>query len=276
MTPWTLHCFTLFNRFLAQAQDTALELELATLLMLGGLALLAGFIDTLAGGGGLLTLPGLLLAGLPPVQALATNKLQGTFGSGMATFTLLRLRRFSPAAVRRPFLWALAGSAVGTVVVQVVHTDALQVLVPVVLGLIALYFLLMPGAGRVERAPRLGGALYDRTVVPVIGFYDGFFGPGTGSFFSLAEVALRGRELITATAHAKAFNFASNIASLTLFVIGGKVLWAVGATMILGQLLGAWLGAHAVLRGGHRLIRPLIVLMCLAMIARYLHGVINP
>ena len=105
-----------------------MELELATLLMLGGLALLAGFIDTLAGGGGLLTLPGLLLAGLPPVQALATNKLQGTFGSGMATFTLLRLRRFSPAAVRRPFLWALAGSAVGTVVVQVVHTDALQVL----------------------------------------------------------------------------------------------------------------------------------------------------
>ncbi|MBF5056983.1 membrane protein YfcA [Alcanivorax sp. 521-1] len=251
-----------------------MELELTTLLMLAGLALLAGFIDTLAGGGGLLTLPGLLLAGLPPVQALAANKLQGTFGSGMATFTLLRLRRFSPAAVRRPFLWALVGSAAGTVLVQVVHTDALEILVPVVLAIIALYFLLTPGAGRVERAPRLGAALYERTVVPAIGFYDGFFGPGTGSFFSLAEVALRGRELITATAHAKAFNFASNIASLVLFVIGGKVLWLVGGTMILGQLTGAWLGAHAVLRGGQRLIRPLIVLMCLAMIGRYLYATV--
>lgn len=240
--------------------------------VLGGVALLAGFIDTIAGGGGLLTLPALMLAGLPPVNALATNKLQGTFGSGTATLTLLRLKRFSPAAVRRPFLWSLIGAAAGTALVQVLHTEDLKILVPVVLAIIALYFLLTPGAGRVERAPRMKGALYERTVVPLIGFYDGFFGPGTGSFFSLAEVALRGRDLITATAHAKAFNFASNIASLTVFVAGGKVLWATGAVMIGGQLVGAWLGSHAVLRGGHRLIRPLIVLMCLAMIGRYLYA----
>lgn len=246
------------------------------MLVLGGVALLAGFIDTLAGGGGLLTLPALMLAGLAPVNALATNKLQGTFGSGMATLTLLRLRRFSPAALRRPFAWSLVGAAAGTALVQVMHTQALQILVPVVLAVIAVYFLLTPGAGRVARAPRLKGPLYERTVVPLIGFYDGFFGPGTGSFFSLAEVALRGRDLITATAHAKAFNFASNIASLTVFVLGGKVLWLSGATMILGQLVGAWLGSHAILRGGHRLIRPLIVLMCLAMIGRYLYAIHLP
>lgn len=251
-----------------------MELELSLLLILGGVALLAGFIDTLAGGGGLLTLPALLLAGLNPVQALATNKLQGTFGSGMATFMLLRRRRFAEtlAGLRRPFLWSLGGSALGTVLVQLTDSDALQVLVPVVLAVIALYFLFSPGAGSVTRAPRLSARLYERTVVPVIGFYDGFFGPGTGSFFSLTGVALRGQDLITATAQAKALNFASNIASLTLFVVGGKVLWVTGAVMIVGQVAGAWLGSHAVLRGGARLIRPLIVLVCLAMLLRYLFG----
>ncbi|MHA7919206.1 TSUP family transporter [Alloalcanivorax xenomutans] len=249
-----------------------MELELSLLLILGGVALLAGFIDTLAGGGGLLTLPALLLAGLNPVTALATNKLQGTFGSGMATFMLLRRRRFAEtlAGLRRPFLWSLGGSAVGTLLVQLTDSDALRVLVPVVLAVIALYFLFSPGAGNVARTPRLSARLYERTVVPVIGFYDGFFGPGTGSFFSLTGVALRGQDLITATAQAKALNFASNIASLTLFVIGGKVLWATGAVMIVGQTAGAWLGSHAVLRGGAPLIRPLIVVVCLAMLVRYL------
>jgi len=116
------------------------ELELSLLLILGGVALLAGFIDTLAGGGGLLTLPALLLAGLNPVNALATNKLQGTFGSGMATFMLLRRRRFAEtlAGLRRPFLWSLGGSALGTVLVQLTDSDALQVLVPVVLVVLEL------------------------------------------------------------------------------------------------------------------------------------------
>ncbi|ASK36142.1 hypothetical protein CEK62_18000 [Alcanivorax sp. N3-2A] len=247
-----------------------MELELSVLIILGGVALAAGFIDTLAGGGGLLTLPGLLLAGLPPVSALATNKLQGTFGSGMASLTLLRLRRFEPAALKGAFIASLLGAGLGTVLVQVVHTGALETLVPVVLAGIALYFLLTPGAGHVTRAPRLATRPYERGVVPLIGFYDGFFGPGTGSFFSLAGVALRGQDLITATTHAKALNFASNIASLTVFVLGGKVLWSVGLVMACGQILGAWLGSHAVLRGGARLIRPLIVVICLLMLGRYL------
>jgi uncharacterized protein len=246
------------------------ELDLSILLILAAVSLLAGFIDTLAGGGGLLTLPALMLAGLSPVQALATNKLQGTFGSGMAAFTLWRRRRFRIAEVRRAFLASLIGSALGTVLVQVMHTDILEILVPVVLVIIALYFLFSKGAGQVERAPRVSDRIYERTLVPGIGFYDGFFGPGTGSFFALVEVALRGRDLITATARAKALNFASNIASLALFIAGGKVLWATGAVMVAGQLLGARLGAHAVIGGGARLIRPLIVVVCVAMLARYL------
>lgn len=238
----------------------------------GGLfaaATVAGFVDTVAGGGGLITLPVLLLAQLPPVHALATNKLQGSFGTFTASYAMLRRRLVRWAEVRWPFAAALAGAAAGTFAVQHVHAGALDVIIPVVLVGIGLYFLLAPGAGDVERRPRLGAGAYRNGVVPAIGFYDGFFGPGTGSFFSLAGVSLRGQSLVTATANAKLLNFASNAASLAVFVVGGKVVWMAGAVMIVGQVIGAWLGSHAVVRGGARLIRPLIVVMCTAMVLRY-------
>lgn len=246
-----------------------LALDWQLILLLGGVALVAGFIDTLAGGGGLITVPTLMLVQIPPINAIATNKLQGSFGTLISTLTLWRRGHIDPAKLKRPFIWSLAGSAIGAVLVQWIDASALEILVPVVLTLIALYFLLAPGAGSIERKPRIGERLHRRLVIPLIGFYDGFFGPGTGSFFSLSEVALRGRDLVTATATAKALNLASNLASLVIFILGGKVLWLVGAVMVVGQFVGAYLGARAVVSGGARLIRPVIVLVCLAMLGRY-------
>lgn len=104
---------------------------------------------------------------------------------------------------------------------------------------------------------------------PLVGFYDGYLGPGTGMFFALGGVALRGWEMITATANAKVLNFTSNIASLTFFVLGGKVLWTVGIVMMIGQMIGASLGAMLAVKGGVRFIRPLIVLMCFLMLIKY-------
>jgi uncharacterized membrane protein YfcA len=118
-------------------------------------------------------------------------------------------------------------------------------------------------------APRLGNRLYGYVLVPIIGFYDGFFGPGTGSFFSVIGVSLRGQTLISATAVAKVLNFATNIASLILFIASGKVIWAVGLIMVCGQVIGAYAGAHAAIKGGARLIRPVIVVVCFAMVGRY-------
>lgn len=232
-------------------------------------AAIAGFVDAIAGGGGLITIPALLLAQVPPLHALATNKLQGSFGSLTATVMMVRkgLVRFS--SVRILFICSLAGAALGAFSVQFVRARALDIIIPAVLFSIALYFLLAPNAGAVERQPRVKDATYRGLVVPTIGFYDGMFGPGAGSFFSLAGVALRGQNLITATAHAKVLNFASNIASLAVFIAGGKVLWAAGATMVCGQILGAWGGSHALVRGGTRLIRPMIVTVCCIMLGRY-------
>lgn len=233
-------------------------------------AAIAGFVDAIAGGGGLITIPVLLLAQVPPLHALATNKLQGSFGSLTASLMVLRRGLVSWADMRTLFTCSLIGAAIGAYAVQFVRTQTLDIVIPMVLVGIALYFLLAPNAGALERKPRVNRTAYQGMVVPGIGFYDGMFGPGTGSFFSLAGVALRGQNLITATAQAKVLNFASNIASLAVFIAGGKVWWAAGAAMICGQVLGAWGGSHAMVRGGTRLIRPMIVTVCAVMLGRYL------
>ncbi|OWW22268.1 TSUP family transporter [Noviherbaspirillum denitrificans] len=240
------------------------------LAMLFGAAAIAGFVDAIAGGGGLITIPVLLLAQVPPVHALATNKLQASSGSLTASMMVIRRGLVKVPEVRTLFIASLIGSAVGTLAVQFVNAKTLDVLIPFVLVGIALYFLLAPNAGAIDNKPRLTSSTYRGVVVPGIGFYDGMFGPGTGSFFSLAGVALRGQNLITATANAKVLNFASNIASLTVFILGGKVVWVAGGAMMCGQVLGAWGGSHAMVRGGTKLIRPMIVTVCVVMLGRYL------
>lgn len=240
-----------------------------TLALLFFVALTAGFIDAMAGGGGLITIPALLLIQLPPILALGTNKLQGCSGSLTATITMLRNRQVRIADVWKPFIAAFLGAGVGTIAVQQIEPKALDAIIPLILLGIGFYFLLAPAAGDVNRKPRLGNRLYRFVLVPIIGFYDGFFGPGTGSFFSLIGVSLRGQTLISATAVAKVLNFATNIASLILFVAGGKVLWLVGLVMVCGQVIGAYAGTHAAIKGGAKLIRPLIVVVCFSMVCRY-------
>lgn len=232
-------------------------------------ALAAGFLDAMAGGGGLITIPALLLTGMPPLLALATNKVQGGSGSLTATITMIRMGMLRLSDIKWPFLASLIGSVIGAIAVHYVDAKALDIIIPTVLVGIALYFIFAPRAGDVDRKPRMGRLAYRTTVIPGIGLYDGMFGPGTGSFFALAGVALRGQNLVRATAHAKAMNFASNIAAVAVFIVSGKIVWIAAGCMVAGQVIGAGLGSVAVVRGGSKYIRPLIVTMCLLMIGRY-------
>ncbi|MDD3445514.1 MAG: TSUP family transporter [Zavarzinia sp.] len=240
------------------------------LLLLFLVALVAGCIDAIAGGGGLLTVPALLAAGLPPAATLATNKLQGSFGTLVASITFIRrgeidLRRFWP------FIAAtFTGSVLGTVGVRMIDASALAQMIPVLLVGVALYVLLSPRAGDIEAHRRVPDAFFIGAVAPLIGAYDGFFGPGTGSFFAIAFVALAGYSLRRATAHAKVLNFTSNIASLAIFVSGGHVVWIVGGAMALGQLIGAQIGAHLVVRVGARIVRPVLVVVSVALALKLL------
>ncbi|WP_062383980.1 TSUP family transporter [Demequina iriomotensis] len=249
-----------------------MDLAWQTLAILAVVALVAGFLDTLAGGGGLLTLPALLLAGVPPLQALGTNKLQGSFGTGMATWQVIRRRRVRWDDARWPMLWAFLGSAAGSVAIQFASPEPLRVVIPVVLAVIAAYFAFVPKAHEPPAHERLSAAPYEATVVPAIGAYDGAFGPGTGSLFALAGVTLRAYELPRSTAVAKTLNFATNVASLLVFACAGQLVWTVGAAMIGGQLLGAYAASHVLFRVKPVVLRVLIVVMSVAMLVRYLIG----
>ncbi len=233
-------------------------------------AFIAGFVDAIAGGGALITVPALLLAGVPPVVALGTNKLQGLFGSGSAALAYaakghVDLRKQLPSAGL-----AFAGALVGAGLATVLPGQILERLLPFLLIAMALYFGFKRGLGDGDRAERLSPFWFMVGVVPAIGFYDGLFGPGTGSFFMLAFVALAGFGMLKATAHTKLLNFASNVGGLVGFVLAGAVLWKIGLVMGVAQFFGAGLGASLAMKGGARIVRPLLVVTCVALAIRLL------
>ncbi|HEY0505915.1 MAG TPA: TSUP family transporter [Lysobacter sp.] len=247
--------------------------EVIALLM--GVAFVAGLIDAMAGGGGLLTIPALMSVGIPPVHALATNKLQSSFGTASAVVAFARAGRIDFRRFRWPALGAFVGSLLGAWTLQRLDPSFLSALIPILLVLMAAYFLFGPRLSEEDRHARLGPAAL-LVIVAAIGFYDGFFGPGTGSFLATALVALFGMGLVSATAHTKLLNLSSNIAALIALVIGGKVLWTLGLLMALSSVLGGQIGAHLAMRVGGKLIRPLLVAMSLALTAKLLMDPANP
>ncbi|WP_062014042.1 TSUP family transporter [Aureimonas sp. AU4] len=239
-------------------------------LVLVGAAFLAGFVDAIAGGGGMITVPALLLSGMDPLTALGTNKLQGLFGAGSATIGyarrgLVNLGSLLPAAA----LSAL-GSAAGAGLATVLPVEFLERLLPFLLIAIALYFAFKPGLSDVDRERRLSPALFALLAVPLIGAYDGLFGPGTGSFFMLAFVGLAGYGVLKATAHTKLLNFASNLGAFAVFAGVGTIDWRTGLAMGVAQFAGAQVGAWQASRLGARLIRPLLVSVCIALAVKLL------
>jgi len=231
-----------------------------TALVLFFLALLAGLVDSIAGGGGLITLPALLWTGLGPVAALATNKAQGVFGTFSASANFVRRGAIDLRRAAFAVACTFVGAAAGTLAVR--H---LARLIPFLLIAFAVYFLFSPRVSDLDSHRRIGEDAFALTIGAGVGFYDGFFGPGTGTLFAAAYVALLGYNLRRATAHTKLLNFTSNLASLLFFLPGGHPVWALALPMAAGQLLGAWAGSHLVLRHGARLVRPVLVAASLAV-----------
>ena len=226
-------------------------------------ALIAGFVDSIAGGGGLLTLPVLLNVCADPFVAFGTNKLQASFGSTSATFHFARGGALSFREVWRSCLLAFTGALCGTYPVQQVDTHWIEKIVPLLLIGVALVVWLRPELGREETAPRISRLKFDLFLAFGIGFYDGFLGPGTGTFLAMAYMLFLGLNMPRATANAKALNWASNIASLLMYLISGKILFAAGLFMGVGQWIGARAGSEMVLKRGTSFIRPIFLTMVL-------------
>lgn len=249
---------------------------LDVLLLLSLAAFVAGFIDSIAGGGGLITVPALLIAGYGPVQTLATNKLQSLFGAGSATLAYAARGLVDLRAQAGQAVLSAVGAALGALVAARMPADLLKAALPLLLIAIAVYFAVKHDLSDEDRHRRMPAAAFAFGFVPAIGFYDGLFGPGTGSFFMLGFVALAGYGVLKATAHTKLLNFASNVGAFAVFALAGAIDWRAGLAMGIAQFAGARLGAHTAIRGGVRLIRPLLVVVCVALAVRLLADPANP
>ncbi len=245
-----------------------MEVSVYALLFFAGLA--AGFIDAIAGGGGLISVPALLWAGLPPQIALGTNKMQSTWG------TLLAVRRYMQAGlvkwpeVKLAVIVTFGAALLGTYVVTQVSNEVLKKIVPWLLLSIAAYALVSPRFGQQTARARLSPAVFALLAGSVLGFYDGFFGPGTGSFWTIACLTLLGLELTRATAYTKVVNLTSNAASLLVFVVAMRIRYDIAAVMIVGQLIGARLGSGLVIRHGAPFVRVVFLMVVFAMVAKLL------
>ena len=236
------------------------------LLALAGAA--AGFIDAIAGGGGLITVPALLWAGLPPQMTLGTNKLQTTCGTALAVVRFTRAGLIAWRSLRIAVAVTFVAAALGTWAVAVADPAMLRRVVPVLLVVVALYTALNRSLGERPRAARISIGAFAIIFGTVLGFYDGFFGPGVGSFWMLACVLTLGLDLRAAAGTTKALNLTSNVASLITFAFAGCLRLDVGAVMIAGQLAGARAGSGLVITHGGRVIRPLFIGTALALAFR--------
>ncbi len=253
-----------------------IEFDLTLVLILALVALMAGFFDAIAGGGGLITLPVLFIAGVEPLAAIATNKVQAASATVSATCAFARKgmidwRRGSPMAEM-----SFIGGALGALSITYVPKSFLQACVPPLLILIAIYFAFSPKPNEQTRKAKLSTSLFCVTVAPIIGFYDGIFGPGVGSFFMLACVVLLGQQLIQAVCTSKLLNAACNLGALSVFLLSGAIIWPLALAMAIAAFLGAQLGARCAVRFGSRLIKPLLVSVCIIMAFKLLLDTGNP
>jgi len=247
------------------------SLDLVTVVLLVLAAFGAGWVDAVVGGGGLIQLPALLLVpGMNPVQALATNKLAGAMGTGTSSLTYYRrvhpdLRTAAPTA-----LVAAVGAAGGALCASSVPSGLLTPMILVALVLVAAYTLLKPDLGGVT-ALRFSGSRHTLVAVltgAVIGFYDGIAGPGTGAFLVFALVGLLGLAFLQASATAKIVNLATNVGALVVFTAHGSVLWPLGLVMGSANLIGGYLGARTAVSAGSRFVRTVFLVVVAVLVVR--------
>lgn len=240
----------------------------ALLLFAAGLS--AGFIDAVAGGGGLISVPALLWAGLPVPLTLGTNKFQSSFGTLIAVIRYSRAGLVNWRETVPTMVFSFLFAAAGALVVGSMDKAVLKMIVPWLLLAVAAYSLLSPRLGLEMRRARVSAGVYAVGAGSLLGFYDGFFGPGTGSFWTISLLTLRGLELTRATAFTKVVNLASNVASLCVFVHAGTVSYGFGLLMIAGQLVGARLGAGMVLKHGAVFVRRVFLVVVFSLTTKLL------
>ena len=250
-----------------------MELSLTTFLIVCPLVFLAGFVDAIGGGGGLISLPAYLFAGVPAHMALATNKLSSTLGTSISAFRM-RKRMDLPVA-GASVICAVIGAGIGSSLALMASEKLVQYMLLPVLPVVAYYVLRKKNLDEgttTETLPRKKVFLLSMAASFCVGMYDGFYGPGTGTFLILLYTGLVKMDLMTASANTKAVNLASNVGALTVFILNGKVFYALGIPAALCCIAGNYLGSGMVLKNGSKVVRPIILFVLCILFLKILLG----
>ncbi len=251
-------------------------MDLSTIVLLAVFGFIAAFIDSTVGGGGLISLPALLGLGMPPYLALGTNKLAGTISSATSSYTFIKNGKFDKKLMLILFPVSLIGAYFGAKTVLFVPQEFLKFLVVIMMALIFVYTLFNKRFGQDSNYKGLTKFTLGIGIpfTFLIGFYDGFFGPGTGSFFVFLMVLLFGYDFVIAAGNGRILNLASNISALFVFTLEGKVVFMTGLIMGIAMLLGANLGAKMAIKTGVRYVRPLFLVVSITLIVKMVYELI--
>ncbi len=241
----------------------------AALLFFSGLC--AGFVDSIAGGGGLISVPVLLSIGMPPQIALGTNKLQSSFGSFSASIYYIKKGEANLKEAGKGIFFTFIGAVIGSWSIQQLDSSFIKHIIPFMLLIVFLYTLFSGKMGYKSRAAIMPENLFYIGMGLCLGFYDGFFGPGTGSFWTAAFVVLLGFNMTRAAGFTRIMNFTSNIVALILFIIGNKIIYSAGLCMAVGQALGACMGSRLAIKKGAGFIRPVFMSVIFVTIIRLIY-----
>lgn len=251
-----------------------MEFEIYQYLILVLAAFFGGFVDSIAGGGGLISLPILMAVGMPPHLALGTNKLQGSLGTLMAAtkFTLKGMVNYKEILIG--IIFTLIGAMLGSYVVLFINAKFLYYIVPVIMITIFIYTLTSPTLGDGDGIAKIDPKNFYLSFGLILGFYDGFFGPGAGSFWMFAMIYFLGISMKNAVANTKVLNLTSNIVAFSIFAIKGEVLFKVGIIMGIGSLIGAYLGSNMVIKKDIKFIKTIFLSVVAVTILKLIYDIL--
>ncbi|QKF81775.1 sulfite exporter TauE/SafE family protein [Halarcobacter ebronensis] len=240
------------------------DISISWILIFIFVGFIAGYIDSIAGGGGMIQVPVLLYSGIPPIFVLATNKMAGMFGALMATIKYSSSKKVNWRVVSIAIIPCLLASYLGSSLVMYIPEYIIQwaILISIAIGMIALF-------KKSKHLKEENTELTNKNIVLAtapIGFYDGLLGPGTGTYLTISMKKFLHLDFLVSTASTKPLNFATNFGSVVAFFFAGKILWTVALPMALANIIGSYVGSHYAIKGGEGFIKKILVLVLVSML----------
>lgn len=236
----------------------------------------AAIVDAIAGGSGLITIPAYMIAGLDPHVLLGTNKFASVAGTSMSTFTYAKSDKIDWSLMLKLAPFSLIGASIGVMTVLKIDSTVLEPIILVVLIAVGIYTLVKKDIGLINNYDGYNkkSLIKGMLVALVLGFYDGFFGPGTGTFIIFSLIKVFGFSFVMASANSKVINLSSNVMSLILFAINKKINYAIGIPVAISMMAGAFVGSRMVVDKGNKFVKPIFIIMALAAAAKVFYGMV--